>query len=83
MEHKAPKAEDITYTYNNRGYMMYYKGQPIGGAGIDKRAARSCRRNIPLFQKSAEATKRQLVAGCGDSYMMNLIRAIDKASKEE
>lgn len=83
MEYKAPKAEDITYTCNNRGYMMYYKGQPIGGAGIDKRAARNCKKNTLLFQKSAEATKRQLVAGCGGKYMMDLIRAIDNAREEE
>ena len=64
MEYKAPRAEDISYTYNTRGYMMYYKGQPIGGAGIDK-TARGCRSNLKLFKHSADVTKRDLVAGRG------------------
>lgn len=24
---------DFTYTYDSQGYMLYYKGVPIGGAG--------------------------------------------------
>ena len=82
MEYKAPRAEDITYTYDTRGYMMYYKGQPIGGAGID-RTARAHRSNLSIFKRSAEATKRELVAGLGGEYMKSCILAIDRAEREK
>ena len=26
--------KDLWYEYNTRGYMLYYKDRPIGGAGI-------------------------------------------------
>lgn len=29
-------ANDISYSYNTKGYMFYYKGKPIGGAGMGK-----------------------------------------------
>lgn len=82
MDYKAPRAEDISYTYDARGYMMYYKGQPIGGAGID-RTARPSRANIKLFKRSAEVTKRELVAGLGGEYMTACILAIDRAEREK
>ena len=80
MEYKAPRAEDITYTYNTRGYMMYYKDRPIGGGGIAK-DAKGCRSNIRLFRHYGETTKRELVAGGGSKYMKDLILAIDKAEE--
>ena len=69
---------DIHYSYNARGYMMYYKGQPIGGAGIDK-SAKGSSSNLKLFRQNAEATKRTLLAGGGDAYMKAAIQAIDRA----
>lgn len=73
------KDTDISYSYNTRGYMMYYKGKPIGGAGISK-TAKGCRSNLKLFKDAAEATKRQLLRGTGDSYMKAQIKAIDERS---
>ena len=70
-------ANDIHYTYNTRGYMMYYKDQPIGGAGIDK-YAKGCRSNLSLFKEAAAATKRDLLAGRGSKYMMDCIREIEQ-----
>ena len=81
MEYKAPRAEDINYTYSARGYMMYYKGRPIGAAGID-RYARGSRGNMKLFKRAAEVTKRELVAGLGSQYMKDYILAIDQAEEE-
>ena len=82
MEYKAPKAEDISYYYNSRGYMMTYKGQPIGGAGID-RTARGCSSNLKLFKRAAESTKSELVRGGGGEYMKACILAIDQAEGGE
>lgn len=68
---------DITYSYDTRGYMMYYKGEPIGGAGILK-SAKGCRANLKLFREQAAATKRELLSGRGSKYMLDEIAKIDK-----
>lgn len=81
MECIVPRREDIHYEYNTRGYMMYYKGEPIGGAGIDKRAKGS-RGNLKLFKAAAEATKRELIAGRGNYYMKSEIVAIERRQQD-
>lgn len=70
-------AEDIHYEYNTRGYMMYYKGKPIGGAGIS-REAKGCRSNLKLFRDYAESTKRAMLSGHIDEYMKKQIEKIDR-----
>lgn len=50
-------ANDLSYSYDTKGYMMYYKGKPIGGAGIDK-YAKGCKANLKLFKEQAELTKK-------------------------
>lgn len=80
MEYKVPKAEDISYYYNAKGYMMTYKGRPIGGAGID-RTARGCRSNLKLFKQAAETTKSELARGGGSEYMKACIMEIDRAEE--
>lgn len=67
---------DIHYSYDTRGYVMYYKDKPICGAGIDK-YAKGCRANLKLFRECAERTKRQILAGYIDEYTKDLIRKID------
>lgn len=76
------RAEDIHYEYDTRGYMMYYKNKPIGGAGIDK-YAKGCRSNLKLFRDCAEETKRKILAGYIDNYMRDRIREIDKEMETE
>lgn len=71
---------DIHYEYDTRGYMLYYKDKPIGGAGIAK-SAKGCRANLKLFRESAEAEKRALLNGRGSAYMLAAIKEIDE--KEE
>ena len=73
---------DITYSYDTRGYMMYYKGNPIGGAGIAK-SAKGCRANLKLFREQAAATKRELLLGRGSKYMLDEIAEIDRKIKGE
>lgn len=70
-------ANDLSYSYDTKGYMMYYKGKPIGGAGIDK-YAKGCKANLKLFKEQAELTKKRLLNGHGDKYMRDNILAIDK-----
>lgn len=59
---KGLKPEDVHYEYNTRGYMMYFKDKPIGGAGIAK-SAKGCRSNIKLFKGEAEYDKKALCEG--------------------
>ena len=73
------EAKDIHYEYNTRGYMMYYKGKPIGGAGIGN-GAKGCRSNLKLFRDYAESTKRSIVSGHIDVYMREQIEKIDAES---
>lgn len=70
---------DITFTYNTKGYMLYYKGHCIGGAGIDKHA-KGCRSNLKLFRECAEQDKRKIVTGHGSRYYLY---EIEKYQKQE
>lgn len=79
---KQISASDIHYEYNTRGYMMYYKGKPIGGAGIGKEA-KGCRANLKLFRDYAESTKRSILNGHIDAYMRDAIEKIDAEERNE
>ena len=69
-------ANDISYSYNTKGYMFYYKGKPIGGAGIDKNA-KGCQSNLKLFKEQAELDKRAILNGYAKRYL-DAIADIDK-----
>lgn len=58
---------DIHYSYDTRGYMMYYKDKPIGGAGISKNA-KGCRANLKLFKEQADCEKRRIISGVATRY---------------
>ena len=66
--------KDLHYEYDSRGYMLYYKDKPIGGAGISKNA-RGHRSNTKLFRDSAEATLQGVLHGRIDRYMLDEILA--------
>lgn len=68
---------DIHYSYDTRGYMMYYKGKPIGGAGLGKGVS-GCRANLKLFKEQAELEKRRIVNGLISKYMLEAIQKIDE-----
>ncbi|MEE1302265.1 MAG: hypothetical protein UHD64_05715 [Bacteroidales bacterium] len=68
---------DIHYSYDTRGYMMYYKGKPIGGAGLGKGVS-GCRANLKLFKEQAEIEKRRILKGFISEYMLKEIRKIDE-----
>lgn len=72
--------KDIHYEYDSRGYMMYYKGKPIGGAGISK-TAKGCRANVKLFKEQAELEKYRILRGYISTYMFENIVKIDEEEK--
>lgn len=73
---------DIHYEYDTRGYMMFYKGKPIGGAGIAK-SAKGCRANLKLFRECAEREKKKICSGYISSYMREQIEKIDMEERRE
>lgn len=78
------KESDIHYEYNSFGYMMFYKGKPIGGAGVSKSCyskKRASRSNTKLFRDYAEATKRQILNGHIDKYMLDEIKKIESGER--
>ena len=79
---KMINPDDIHYEYDSRGYMMFYKGNPIGGAGIGKEA-KGCRSNVELFHECAKRTKERICAGYIDRYMLEVIERIDSENERE
>ena len=73
--HKYINPDDITYTYNKKGYTLYYKGKPVGGAGVDK-YAKGCPSNVWLFQESAKLEKQAILNGRGLRTIMQAIQTI-------
>ena len=69
--------KDISYSYNTKGYMLYYKNKPIGGAGIDKHA-KGCRSNLKLFREQAEHDKRAILNGYGQKRYLECIDEIEE-----
>ena len=72
--------KDLHYEYDSRGYMIYYKNKPIGGAGISKNA-KSHPSNIKLNKNSAEATLQGILHGRIDRYMLDEILTIQNGEK--
>jgi len=72
---------DFNYTYNARGYIILYKGKPIGGAGILPSArgprGRAVQKQLDDYQRQAEARIRNLLTGNTGRLMGEAIRKID------
>lgn len=73
---------DITYTYSTRGYMLYYKGKPIGGVGILPEA-KGCRSNVKLYRDYAENEKRKILSGFVNEMFSSAMKKIDEEIKRE
>lgn len=65
--------EEITYTYSSEGYMLYFRGERIGGAGLcinyafDRRNRSMTRSNAKLFKSEAEREKERILRICNGS----------------
>ena len=66
----------ITYTCTRQGYMLYYKGIAIGGAGTDTEKTPRWT-NVKLYKEQAEIEKQRLLGGIGRPSMYDAIREID------
>ena len=76
------KRADSSYTANTRGYMIAYKSQNIGGAGIQgkfKGRGKAVQQQIESYKHQAQATIENIMQGMGAPYMMKEIAKIDNA----
>lgn len=73
---------DLTYTANANGYMLYYKGKPIGGAGVVLPRDRplrgnQARNNMCNFAEDARMEIHALDAGRGQQRFRDAMLRID------
>jgi len=77
--------EDFSYSYNSRGYMIFYKTKPIGGAGIlpDARGprGRQVQKQLDEYRHEADITIRDIMNGRMSERQRKLIEAIDRGEK--
>jgi hypothetical protein len=73
----------MSYTFKSDayGYMLYYKGQPIGGAGTLERKPKHWRHRQADVKMHADSARReiaQLEAGYGQKRLRDAVNAIDR-----
>jgi hypothetical protein len=74
------KREDFTFEADSYGYMIKYKGQNIGGAGVlgrPKQHWRHARSNRRDNAQHAHDAINALVNGQGESRFLAVIKTID------
>ena len=78
MSHMTYQRSDFTYSYNANGYMIFYHGKPIGGAGTTipttPRHWRHNRQNLKDNQGYAEASIQGILNGVEGHYREGLER---------
>ena len=73
------ESKDITFNYDRYGYMLFYKGLPIGGAGAKgkpKMHWQHARQNVADNHNYAESAKQGLLNGNGHPHMIDNIKKI-------
>ncbi len=76
--------DDFTYEATANGYMIFYRNQPIGGAGVGPRTKplhwRHARQNVKDFAESAQQSIDALLAGRGEPRFLGSIANYRAAS---
>jgi hypothetical protein len=80
--------KNLSYTYDADGYMLTYKGRPIGGAGVKLPREKPlhwkhARANRHDNQQSAEREIAALIAGNGQGRFLEVITRIDAEQSYE
>jgi hypothetical protein len=75
----------MTYTADANGYMIFYDGKPIGGAGVKLPREKPlhwkhARQNVIDNGESARLDIRELQAGRGQKRFRDAIAAIDPSA---
>jgi len=76
MDQPQLRREDFSYEANSRGYMLMYKGQSIGGAGIFTGTAETTGideyKQMQDFVESAETDIQDIVFGNPGRYARSI-----------
>ena len=72
------KKQDLTFTYSASGYMLFFKGNPIGGAAMSGKFKNGQHRraNALLFHENAISEMKNLLSGHGQSRFLEAIKAL-------
>lgn len=74
-------AQHLDFTADSNGYMLTYKGQNLGGAGVLRRSrplrGNQRRDNARMFAEDAKREIAALVAGGGQARFRQIIHQID------
>ena len=68
--------DNLSYSYDKKGYKLFYKGVCIGGAGISKEA-KGCISDIKLFKELAEREVNRIKHGVNCDIYLHRIQAIE------
>lgn len=76
------KREDLSADVSMTGYMLRYRGQPIGGAGTLKKSKnwQNQRADLKMYRENAEREIEHLVAGNGQARFLDAIKKIESAA---
>jgi hypothetical protein len=77
--------EDFTYTSDVNSYMIYYRGKPIGGAGVLLPRAKPLhwehtRANITFFRDQAELSISNILSGNMSHYAQKTIEEVNSVA---
>ena len=87
----AAPPQVLTFQSDSRGYMLYYRGEPIGGAGTMPRSTgreppKHWRHRRADARMHADAARRQielLASGAGPQYLRDAMAAINQIPGDE
>lgn len=71
--------EHLSFTYDPTGYMLTYKGKPIGGAGTKAPSThwRHRRADLKMYREAAQRELSHLAAGRGQARFLKAIDIIE------
>lgn len=76
----------FSHTSSSDGYMLYYRGKPLGGASVQlprihRRVAHSIRKDAAMFSENAQRQISELKSGAGEARFWTCIHEIEAAHK--
>ena len=73
--------QDFSYTYNDKGYMLQYKGHNLGGAGTmpsgKPKHWRHKRADLEMYREECEREIRHILSGNGQGRFLEIIKGVD------
>ena len=81
--------KELSYNSNSLGFMLHYRGKPIGGAQADGTVSHTSdgsirhwkhrRANMNLHSQSAQRELDHIIDGSGDKRYIDAIKRIEEA----